>query len=279
MSTTLNKTTLSACKRMLDELMQNDIAHPFNTPVDMDVVTDYADFIQHPMDLGTVSATLHSRGYTYLEDFERDVTTVWKNACRYNPPDNDVHKWALILQCDFVRGMQDIRRLRDRSKKRARCGEKGSGCSEMAEMRKRLSKMQKTIQQNELLLRSQKLSVVGGAKKKTAVKKLVAARTDEMPFEQKCQLSAAINRLSSTKLQKVVTILRKRGPSFGEGDGEIEIDINSLDNATLWDLEAFVRSQKRLLPRKRPRPDPLQALEALEPHLSDSPPDSASESD
>ena len=275
---------------MLDGLMQNAIAYPFITPVDMDIVTDYADFIQHPMDLGTVNAALHSGGYLHLEDVERDVTIVWENACRYNPPDNDVHKWALLLQREFVVEMRNIRRLRDRSKKRARCAEGGSSCSgransasgELAEMRRKLSEMQKTFQQNELLLRSEQLPVKKGAKKQTAAKKLVAARTDEMPFEQKCQLSAAINRLSSTKLQNVVTILRKRLPSFGEGDGEMEIDINSLDNATLWELEAFVRSSKKSQLKKKPSPEPLEQLPPRLPpgqEICDSPPDSGSESD
>ena len=62
--------------------------------------------------------------------------------------------------------------------------------------------------------------------------------TAEMTFEQKAQLAGGINRLSSNHLAEVVRLIRENMP---EGQG-IEIDINTLDNRTLWKLHNFVRT-------------------------------------
>ena len=63
-------------------------------------------------------------------------------------------------------------------------------------------------------------------------------QTAEMTFEQKAQLAGGINRLSSNHLAEVVRLIRENMP---EGQG-IEIDINTLDNRTLWKLHNFVRT-------------------------------------
>lgn len=266
--TAFNGTTLSACTRMLGELMQHSVAYPFAVPVDTTIVTDYRDYIQHPMDLGTITNRLHSGGYTNLEEFESDVAMVWKNACVYNPPDNEVHQWALVLQDEFVNNMQKIRSVRDvrrirsesrvgdsrKSSRSSRASEASGMSREMIRMRDKLSEMQKTIEQNDKLLRNHKLYVqtsVAQQPPQQPKPKQKQPRTDEMPFEQKRELAVAINGFTSAKLQKVVAIIRKRIPSFGEGDDELELDINSLDNSTLWELQTFVSSQKRRPPKSK----------------------------
>ena len=75
----------------------------------------------------------------------------------------------------------------------------------------------------------------------------------EMPFDTKRTLATALNCLNSTKLGKVVSIVRKAQPGFGKGCEDAELDINSLDNCTLWRLHAFMESNK-------PKPKPKKKL-------------------
>lgn len=49
----------------------------------------------------------------------------------------------------------------------------------------------------------------------------------------------AINKLDQTNLTRVVEIIQARMP-LGSSDEEIELDIDSMDNLTLRDLQAFV---------------------------------------
>ena len=75
-----------------------------------------------------------------------------------------------------------------------------------------------------------------------------------MTFEEMASLSAGINRLTSNNLAKVVQIIKENMPSLGAGSEEIEVDINALDNRTLWKLHNFVESCKatKKKPKKRP---------------------------
>jgi hypothetical protein len=66
--------------------------------------------------------------------------------------------------------------------------------------------------------------------------------TAEMTFEQKVQLGGGINALSSNNLFKVWRLIRENMPTLGAGQEEIEIDLNALDNRTLWKLHNFVQT-------------------------------------
>lgn len=50
----------------------------------------------------------------------------------------------------------------------------------------------------------------------------------------------AINNLDQTNLTRVVEIIQARMP-LGSSDEEIELDIDSMDNLTLRDLQGFIK--------------------------------------
>lgn len=50
----------------------------------------------------------------------------------------------------------------------------------------------------------------------------------------------AINNLDQGNLTRVVEIIQARMP-LGSSDEEIELDIDSMDNLTLRDLQAFIK--------------------------------------
>ena len=58
----------------------------------------------------------------------------------------------------------------------------------------------------------------------------------DMSFDQRAQISAGIARLGANDLSKAVKIIQDNNPSLASGDGHIEVDINALDNPTLWRL-------------------------------------------
>ena len=61
-----------------------------------------------------------------------------------------------------------------------------------------------------------------------------------MTFEEKRKLSLNINKLSHEKLAKVVEIIKKK-KKVDDGE-EIEIDIDSLGEATLRELDTYVQA-------------------------------------
>jgi hypothetical protein len=61
-----------------------------------------------------------------------------------------------------------------------------------------------------------------------------------MTFEEKRKLSVNLERLPGDKLERIVQIIKKRNPDLGQNEDEIEVDIDSFDNDTLWELDRFV---------------------------------------
>ncbi|CAN0471430.1 unnamed protein product, partial [Ectocarpus sp. 8 AP-2014] len=61
-----------------------------------------------------------------------------------------------------------------------------------------------------------------------------------LTFDEKKALSVAINNLDQSNLTRVVEIIQARMP-LGSSDEEIELDIDSMDNLTLRDLQGFIK--------------------------------------
>lgn len=68
----------------------------------------------------------------------------------------------------------------------------------------------------------------------------LAAAQNPLTFDEKKALSVAINNLDQGNLTRVVEIIQARMP-LGSSDEEIELDIDSMDNLTLRDLQAFIK--------------------------------------
>ena len=83
------------------------IASFFLKPVDpvKDGLPNYLIKIKpsYPMDLGTVSTKLEKSQYTTIEDWKKDMETIWKNAMTYNPVESPYYAVASELQQIFRR--------------------------------------------------------------------------------------------------------------------------------------------------------------------------------
>jgi hypothetical protein len=78
----------------------------------------------------------------------------------------------------------------------------------------------------------------GSAKKKSSSSRKPVDK--DVSFQEKRDLSRQINRLPGDKLTKVLQIITERMPIENKGD-EIEVDIDTLDNATLRELQKYVK--------------------------------------
>lgn len=79
-----------------------------------------------------------------------------------------------------------------------------------------------------------------------------------MTFEEKKNLSSSINSLSPDHLRKVVQIITTQMPELAQSfSSDIEIEIESLNTATLRALERFVKScnstQSKSKKNKKPK--------------------------
>lgn len=84
----------------------------------------------------------------------------------------------------------------------------------------------------------------------------------DMTYEEKQKLSTNLQSLPSEKLDAIVQIIKKRNSSLSQHDDEIEVDIDSVDAETLWELDRFVTNYKKSLSKNRKKAEIAQARAA-----------------
>ncbi|CAI5506713.1 unnamed protein product [Closterium sp. Naga37s-1] len=213
------------------------------------------------MDLGTITAKIKASGYQHPDELYSDVQLVWSNAMRYNGEGSDVYIMTLELKGLFEQGYRKIRLKveEDAAKRRqedqelmavedvkgakaAREMSDGREKPEVQELEKRLQKLESQMQ-------------VGGKATGQAVAQVQAKGKlppRDMTFAEKQKLSVNLGKLPPENLDRIVQIISERNPDLSQNADEIELDIDSLDSETLWELERYVANcMKSKSKRKR----------------------------
>jgi len=91
-----------SCLEVLEDLMDEENAEPFNEPVDSSI-PDYFTIVKNPMDLGTIRSKLKKASYDSTEKFVDDVRLVFDNCLLYNGPSTEIGIAAQTLWAYFKR--------------------------------------------------------------------------------------------------------------------------------------------------------------------------------
>nr|GEV38776.1 transcription factor GTE4 isoform X1 [Tanacetum cinerariifolium] len=247
-----------SCGVLLERLMKHKHGWVFNAPVDPLALGlhDYFDVIKNPMDLGTVKSRLDKNWYNSPMEFAEDVRLTFRNATTYNPQGHDVYimaevllklfeeKWK-VIEAEFIRESRVVVdnevRLPTPLPKRA-----PPQVLPVPEMRS--EPHVPAVQPIEQPPKVPKLGRPPSLKKPKA--RDINKR--EMTYDEKQKLSIDLQNLPSEKLDHVVHIIKKRLPSLSQKDDEIEVDIDTFDTETLWELDRFVANYwKGLTKNKR----------------------------
>lgn len=98
--TKLREIVTKSCGSTIKHLMnQKVLSFPFNEPVNTDLYQDYLNYVQTPMDFGTIKNKIEQ--YKHPREFEKDVRLVFENAKKYNAPETEVREMARILEQKF----------------------------------------------------------------------------------------------------------------------------------------------------------------------------------
>lgn len=249
---------LAQCKVILKKLMGHKDGWIFNEPVDAEKLglADYHYFIKKPMDLGTIKTRLEKRGYSSLEQFASDVRLTFDNAMTYNPPGNDVHQMAKGLLNLFEKSWNVISSKMEKQEKarqgntlpepprdiqeapRAELGTHNFGPAS-ADAAAANNKKPKTASKSK-----------GSAKPKAPPKPKSIVSTSggdkklqrEMTYQEKESLVENLQLLPALMQDEIIRLMKERNPDLSQKDDEIEVDIDSFDNATLWELDACVKN-------------------------------------
>ncbi|KAJ0667771.1 putative chromatin remodeler Bromodomain family [Helianthus annuus] len=214
------------CESLLKKLMTHQHGWVFNKPVDVVAlkIPDYFNVIKNPMDLGTIKEKLSSGKYSSPLEFLADVRLTFSNAMTYNPPGNDVHIMADVLSKFFELRWKPI------EKKLPVNGSQQQLLHEEIDLVKPVppSKKRKiaSIQQEQL---PDPVKLVMTNEEKQILSRELLAHLGDMP-------------------DNIIEFLRQHSSNGNEaGEDEIEIDIDDLDNETLFKLRKMLDDHVREL--------------------------------
>lgn len=270
-----SKDLVKKCWDLLGKLMRHQYGWVFNAPVDVEKLKlhDYYIIIKHPMDLGTVKSRLSKNWYKSPMEFAEDVRLTFNNAMRYNEKGQDAHTMADALLKIFEENWATVRAkfnfsesLPKQISKRtlvpastpaqppipnpARAASKPAPASAPPQMPLET----RTFDRPEpMTMPVEARHIATNQGSKPVLKKPQAKDPEkrDMSYEEKQKLSANLQSLPSEKLDKVVQIIRKRNPGLFQQEDEIEVDIDSFDTETLWELNRFVTNYKKSLSKNK----------------------------
>lgn len=264
---------LKNCNNLLTKLMKHKSGWVFNTPVDTVTLGlhDYHTIVKKPMDLGTVKTRLSKSWYKSPLEFAEDVRLTFNNAMLYNPVGHDVHRMAEILLNLFEEKWVPLERQYELLNRRQQPVRDIDFHAPVSTNTHNVEPSPlsaptpssfpspppppPTVVENRTLERAESMT----NPVEPAVLTVVAEKPEEeeasgnrdLTFDEKRRLSEDLQDLPYDKLEAVVQIIKKSNPELAQQDDEIELDIDSLDLETLWELYRFVTEYKESSGKKK----------------------------
>ncbi|CAL1394178.1 unnamed protein product [Linum trigynum] len=250
------------CTSLLERLMKHKHGWVFNAPVDVEGLRlhDYYTIIKHPMDLGTVKARLNKNWYKSPEEFAEDVRLTFHNALTYNPKGQDVHIMAEQLLTMFEERWAVVKEDYDRETRLAPydmgfptpTSRKVPSLSLPSLDMRRMLDRSESMTYPSVDIRQRPIGITPSGRTPAPKKpKAKDPHKRDMTYEEKQKLSTNLQSLPSDKLDNIVQIIKKRNSALSQRDDEIEVDIDSVDAETLWELDRFVTNYKKSLSKNK----------------------------
>ncbi|XP_064972732.1 transcription factor GTE4-like [Musa acuminata AAA Group] len=238
-----------SCSVLLSKLMKHKHGWVFNVPVDAKGLGlhDYYTIIKCPMDLGTVKSRFAKDWYSSPYEFAEDVRLTFRNAMTYNPKGQDVYVMAEQLLQIFEERWPAIEA---EFAHHARQPVIQTPPPLDLRMLERSDSTVHPVAAEPMMKPGNHPTHIG---RTPAPKKPKAKDPNkrDMTFEEKQKLSNNLQNLPPEKLEAVVQIIKKRNSSLSQHDDEIEVDIDSVDVETLWELDRFITNYKKTLSKNK----------------------------
>jgi hypothetical protein len=208
-----------------------------------------------------VKSRLTKNWYKSPEEFAEDVRLTFHNAMKYNPKGQDVHVMAEQLLDIFETKWAVIKSDYDHEMRFSSSYEVGIPTPTS---RKAPPFVPPPLDMWRILDRSESMTypiidtrpkpITTTPSSRTPVPKKPKAKDPnkrDMTYDEKQKLSTNLQSLPSEKLDNIVQIIKKRSSALSQHDDEIEVDIDSVDVETLWELDRFVTNYKKSLSKNK----------------------------
>lgn len=260
---------LRFCNNLLKELMSKkhfSYNFPFLQPVDPVAlnIPNYHEIVTNPMDLSTVQSKISNNQYENGDEFAADVNLIFENCYKFNPEGTDVnmmgHKLQDIFQKKWVnrpipKDVEDESDLDfDSDLDNSDIDEQNLSNvpaikfleDQIIRMTQDLKKLKqdhltklKQARENRRAKSQHKKRRKGSIKNGSKPKKIKIAPTIHVTYEMKKKVSDTVPTLSDKKLNQFIEIV-KQNLDVVPDDEELELDMDSMDDKTIWKLYNFL---------------------------------------
>lgn len=257
-------------------------AFPFLEPVDWVEmnIPDYPHIIKNPMDLSTIRKKFEANVYASPFELEHDIRLIFSNCYKYNSSKGEIFDMGKTLEAVFLKkwsqrpfdlqlkdndglssdnsSSSPLINSRPISNKHSRKTSKtefsprlatgapggpGGGCLIPRDSKTKKKPLHLPSKRSTPILdRHSSPSKTKPRKPSKKDTKHRAKMPEEITYDQKIELSSAINSLTGEVLTVVVDLIHRSMPEIGKSQGEIELDIDLLDSRTLSTLYTYVMS-------------------------------------
>lgn len=222
------------CSRIISELLKNNSTRTyFGEPVRGDLYPGYYETIKNPRDLGTIKKQLESHThFKTVYEFRDDVRLCFENCRSFNPQGHPVRNFGDAASNQFEKKWEAKRVEEEWESEMKR--------HDLAV--KRLEAEAKSLPEKMKEVDEELQALASKAFERTEPKAAGPGRA--MSFEEKRKLSHLItHNISGEQMTRVLDIIVS-APTAPVSDAadkeEIEIDIDSLDNDTLWKIQGYI---------------------------------------
>ncbi|KAL9406774.1 hypothetical protein Peur_003746 [Populus x canadensis] len=218
------------------QITQHKWAWPFLEPVDVEglCLHDYYEVIEKPMDFSTIKNRMEAKdgtGYKNVREIYADVRLVFKNAMKYNDERDDVHVMARTLLEKFEeKWLQLLPKVAEEEKRQEKEQTATLVATKLAEEASYANMAQDLS--NELHGVDMQLE---------RIREMVVRNSRKISTEEKKKLGTALTQLSHQDLIRALEIVAEHNPSFQATAQEVNLDMDTQSDVTLWRLKVFVQ--------------------------------------
>lgn len=215
-----NNVDLDACTSILNEITKSKhkkFNWPFLEPVDVELVPNYLNIVEKPMDLSTIRKKLTN--YQNRFEFFSDLILMIRNCFKFNAPESEVYKCGKEME-KFI------------DKNCTNFTEKDI-LSEISLISEKLSCLSQTMNLYEDLLFT--------IRKKEGKRK-------QFSLEDRISIADVISKLDDEKSGKIAMIIKKNDQNFViHGKEEVEVDFRILPDFIVEEIDIFLKKENLIL--------------------------------
>jgi len=245
------------CLALLNDLMNENSAQVFNTPVDLAIYPYYTVMCPQPCDFGLIKEMLRNNSLANPEHFAAHVRLVISNCHTFNDPNSQYYLFATKLskKFDIMYNAMISRWKREVSENKEQNPPTTQNVEEEAILNQEIitlrTKLEATKKQIQTLKQQQSLEANNSKNSSSIIKRVRLTRPKApLTLKQKEDLVSKISSLGEEDPEFITGLVLIVDPSNSE-DPELTLNFADMDDQTILHVHKYVQDTVKALKKSK----------------------------